>query len=1063
MNRFFTLLLAASCSTSVGQEVVVQPNESSVFFDGTGDYVLIPESPGFESENHTIMLWFFSDHVKFGDCISKDGGGGERQWLFETRASKKVMFHVWTDQGIAIAETEVALEDNRWYHLAQRWDGQSLDFFIDGVLVASRAHSGQLTSGNSPVRIGGGAITPDQNGHEDEVQIWSRALSANEINGYMMCRPAPGTDNLEGLWTFESVVDGVVFDLSGNERHGTIQGNAVASNLVPTLDCEEGIAGCTDSNACNYNTEVEIDDGSCLYIDECGECGGEGVAACTDSSACNFNSGASCDDGSCLYLPAIDLGDDIETCEESVTLNAGAGYDSYLWSTGDTTQNVEVSEAGQYSVQVESGVSGNLYSADFGLQANCGFGNTWVDCGQVFESNESFSVGGWLFNNGCDYTTIVSQRPGGSCTDPYYGPGPYNGFHLSYENDGQFEFRLHQNSNGNDAIESAVTTPAIEEAWVHLVGVFESGQSVKLFLNGVLVDSQPTSIEALEFCDYPFLIGSLQHGGNWSWDGKLDDIFAYGRALSDVEVLSVYESSFPSDGLSGLWQFEEGGGSVAYDSSGNGKHGAVTGAIWSTDVPDSAGNWTLHHVENFDGDIGSEWNTTESLTFGGNGVLGKFGENAQVLGTFSGLPTHTQIEVGFDLYVIDSWDGNYGGVDGPDQWFFEIDQQPLISTTFANNPNANNNGGQSYPADGTTTFNPIQTGASLLLPNAEGPDCCDCGYYTSVYHIDKIVNHNSDSVTLHFSDSLSQSICDESWAIDNVNIRYKNSPTCWLSDSISVDFLSPGCIDDYACNYDINAQCNDGSCDYSCCPGPGCCGVGTTWNWETSECDVANPADINLDGCVQLNDLLDLLSAYGDCGAEESAWQCGDPLEYQGYNYETVQIGEQCWFAENLRAQNYQDGAPISPEAFSAGALEFGLLYRGSVVADGQSVCPTNWSVSSDNDWLELEMFLGAQSSEALTFAYSNERLLDQGDALKLASENSVGFNATFGGYLNGAEATEVTGLGMNGQWWTSTASEENASLLIYRNVENSTSGISRIYKPVSAYGFSIRCIKDAE
>ena len=74
---------------------------------------------------------------------------------------------------------------------------------------------------------------------------------------------------------------------------------------------------------------------------------------------------------------------------------------------------------------------------------------------------------------------------------------------------------------------------------------------------------------------------------------------------------------------------------------------------------------------------------------------------------------------------------------------------------------------------------------------------------------------------------------------------------------------------------------------------------------------VANPADINLDGCVQLNDLLDLLSAYGDCGAEESAWQCGDPLEYQGYDYATVQIGEQCWFAENLRAENYRNGDEI--------------------------------------------------------------------------------------------------------------------------------------------------------
>ena len=301
MNRFFTLLLAASCLTAVGQEDVVQINESSVFFDGSDDYVVIPESAGFESENHTIMLWFFSENVRYGDCISKDNGGGERQWLFETRQEKTVTFHVWTDAGIAIAETEVALEDNRWYHLAQRWDGQSLDFFIDGALVASRSHSGQLNSGNSPVRIGGGAITPDQYGHEDEVQIWSRALSANEINGYMMCRPAPGTDNLEGLWTFESVVDGVVLDLSGNERHGTIQGNAGISNLVPTLACEDAIAGCTDLNACNYNAEVDVDDGSCLYLDACGECGGDSTSGCTDSYACNFDAAADCDDGGCDY------------------------------------------------------------------------------------------------------------------------------------------------------------------------------------------------------------------------------------------------------------------------------------------------------------------------------------------------------------------------------------------------------------------------------------------------------------------------------------------------------------------------------------------------------------------------------------------------------------------------------------------------------------------------------------------------------------------------------------------------------------------------------------------
>ena len=38
---------------------------------------------------------------------------------------------------------------------------------------------------------------------------------------------------------------------------------------------------------------------------------------------------------------------------------------------------------------------------------------------------------------------------------------------------------------------------------------------------------------------------------------------------------------------------------------------------------------------------------------------------------------------------------------------------------------------------------------------------------------------------------------------------------------------------------------------------------------------------------------------------------CGDPVSYQGYNYATVLIGDRCWFAENLRSENYDNGEAI--------------------------------------------------------------------------------------------------------------------------------------------------------
>ena len=36
-------------------------------------------------------------------------------------------------------------------------------------------------------------------------------------------------------------------------------------------------------------------------LDECGVCGGEGVLGCADSGACNYDIDAFCDDGSCVY------------------------------------------------------------------------------------------------------------------------------------------------------------------------------------------------------------------------------------------------------------------------------------------------------------------------------------------------------------------------------------------------------------------------------------------------------------------------------------------------------------------------------------------------------------------------------------------------------------------------------------------------------------------------------------------------------------------------------------------------------------------------------------------
>ncbi len=59
--------------------------------------------------------------------------------------------------------------------------------------------------------------------------------------------------------------------------------------------CQSGGSGCTNPAACNFDPFASSDDGTCLLPD-----------GCTDPTACNFNAAANCDDGSCTVAGCND-------------------------------------------------------------------------------------------------------------------------------------------------------------------------------------------------------------------------------------------------------------------------------------------------------------------------------------------------------------------------------------------------------------------------------------------------------------------------------------------------------------------------------------------------------------------------------------------------------------------------------------------------------------------------------------------------------------------------------------------------------------------------------------
>jgi uncharacterized protein (TIGR02145 family) len=205
--------------------------------------------------------------------------------------------------------------------------------------------------------------------------------------------------------------------------------------------------------------------------------------------------------------------------------------------------------------------------------------------------------------------------------------------------------------------------------------------------------------------------------------------------------------------------------------------------------------------------------------------------------------------------------------------------------------------------------------------------------------------------------------------------------------------------------------------------------------------------------------------------------QCGglSTVTFDGHTYALVGIGTQCWFAENLRSDNYRNGDPIpgnlddtqwtsttegaqtvygegnstvydgsSDEA--ANLESFGRLYNWFAVNDSRGLCPTGFHVPSDGDWIVLENSLGGSQLAGASLKAS-EPAWDGNDY--------SGFTAHPGGFRleNGSHYAQ----GFRGGWWSSDTSEVFA---MYRNLTTGSAFVIT-YENYHNGGFSVRCVRD--
>ena len=233
-----------------------------------------------------------------------------------------------------------------------------------------------------------------------------------------------------------------------------------------------------------------------------------------------------------------------------------------------------------------------------------------------------------------------------------------------------------------------------------------------------------------------------------------------------------------------------------------------------------------------------------------------------------------------------------------------------------------------------------------------------------------------------------------------------------------------------------------------------------------------------------------------------SSWKCGENFldERDGNSYKTIQLGSQCWFAQNLAylpsvqtnadfvtyGNNSQPsygvygytGADVTAAKVTNNYKMYGVHYNwfaavNSSLTDGsaegdQGACPVGWHVPTSTEFTTLYNTINADTryrcnstngaigkTMASPFNWiSNTTVCAIGNNQQ--TNNSTGFNGLPAGgrdYTSGG----FYGMGYYAYFWSSSFSSPNA---LNRHLNyNSTSFYSNSNSPV--IGFSVRCLKN--
>ncbi|GAB61939.1 conserved hypothetical protein [Candidatus Jettenia caeni] len=197
-------------------------------------------------------------------------------------------------------------------------------------------------------------------------------------------------------------------------------------------------------------------------------------------------------------------------------------------------------------------------------------------------NNEELSVCAWFYKNVND-TTNTDAIFGGARwnADPQLREGFDVRFIPSAPDTLRFVLTTQDTSGVRTTKEAQAKALNSVGSWHHVAGAYNktTGEQ-KLYINSQLVDTKihPAGNTAVPLSYSEMNIGYSKYGTGY-FNGIIDDVRLYRRALSDKEVQGIYHAV--TSGMQMHYTLDEGTGTIAHDASGNDNHGEIQGAVWT--------------------------------------------------------------------------------------------------------------------------------------------------------------------------------------------------------------------------------------------------------------------------------------------------------------------------------------------------------------------------------------------------------------------------------------------------------------------------------------------------